>query len=299
MSTAAASTQNQSTPASTATSAARPANESVLPPAAAKEKKQKPEEAGAKVEVGGAADTASSCAAAASSSPPFSSSAIPGSKQKPNLLLASSSSSGSGFINYIVNNNQKQSTSTPKGGSTAADQSPTGGFVNINSSGSKNSVNNKPSSTPGIPSTIVQQTSGNQSKTKLIKEGDTLVRVRIKSGSGNGFHLPSSPTTPSGKGSKFGHESYSRGSILATKMAEHTTTVGTITGWPNNKDDYELGEVIGMSKDVNLIEWLLIISKTCFVFFVLIIVQVSERRQQSMQHIVYLGRRSVPLNVST
>lgn len=29
-------------------------------------------------------------------------------------------------------------------------------------------------------------------------------------------------------------------------MAEHTTTVGTITGWPNNKDDYELGEVIGV-----------------------------------------------------
>lgn len=198
----------------------------------------------------------SSAASSAASSAPSSSSSFPGFKHQqhhpnqPGSISSAINTTSLGQQSRCQPVERKDNSAATSQSSSSSAESSTGGFVNKTSSIIKTGIITSNKLPSGLTLSPPSLSSAGQ-KSHLIKEGDTLVRVRIKSGSnpgdnknshGHPLSPPGTPTTGN-PGYNYSRNQESRGSILATKMAEHT--ILSPTGWPNNKDDYELGEVIG------------------------------------------------------
>lgn len=210
------------------------------------------QEAGRKVPVGGAAvqqplqRSSSSASASSSSCSSAGFSCLPGATKSTTNPVNSPliAPQGKVVISSGSSSNQAGDQGKQKSGSTSAESS-TGGSVNRNSS--INKPGKQSAGSKRVVSPSGQEPSGQEPSSRLVKEGDTLVRVRIKSGSCDRQHgsTGQNPPSPSHDPSD-SSRSLSRGSILATKMAEsHHSSSQSVTGWSNSKDDYELGEVIG------------------------------------------------------
>ena len=232
------------------------------------------QEAGRKVPVGGAAvqqplqRSSSSASASSSSCSPAGFPFLPGATESTtnpasSLLIAPQ---GNIVVSSGSNSNQAGDRGKQTSGLTSAESSTGGsGERSINKPAKQSPAKqspakqNPPKQSPaqvvaGVKTVVLPP--GQEPSSRLVKEGDTLVRVRIKSGSCDRQHGSTglNPSSPSSILHPSTHESFdhsrsslSRGSILATKMAEsHHSTSQSVTGWSNSKDDYELGEVIGM-----------------------------------------------------